>query len=76
MIILLLITDELLVEYLVDVRNWLFDFGKHLFQLAFKLWHNLAGHSLFKFRVNYLAYGLIIKIRRARVKSDDLLSTA
>ncbi len=62
MIVLLLITDEFLVEYLVDVRNWLFDFGKHLFQLALKLWHNLVRHGLFEFRVNYLAYGLIIQI--------------
>ncbi len=62
MIVLLLITYEFLVEYLVDVRNWLFDFGKHLFELAFKLWHNLVGHGMFELRVDYFAYGLVIQI--------------
>ena len=76
MIVLLLITYKLLVEYLVDIRNRLFDFGKHLFQLAFKLWHNLVGHGLFELWVDYLAYGLVIQIRWTRIKSYDLLSTA
>ena len=61
-IILLLISNQLLVEDFVDVCDRLLNFCKHLLKLSLKLWHDLVGHCLFELRMYNLANGLVTQV--------------
>ena len=60
---LLLFVDQLLVEDLVDVCDWLLNLVQHLFKLAFQLWHDLGHHRLFELVMDDLAHRLIRQSR-------------
>ena len=63
LVALLLLIDQLLVEDLVHVCDWLLNFGEHLLELAFEFRHDLCCHGLFKLMVDDLTHSLVCRYR-------------
>ena len=59
LVTLLFFVDQLIVEKLIDVRDWLIDLAYHLFELALEFRHDLVGHCLLEFMMDYLTDLLI-----------------